>query len=84
MTLVNHQKEKALAYLRSKLLPDILAEVYAHREDAIWVERQHFGLGLAVRNSLREGGFEEDDQTLDHEWSALVVAAAEQAQGDQT
>lgn len=83
MTLTKNQKEEAIAYLWSKISLNILSEVYAHRDDPDWLVNQHFGLGLAVRNALRHGGFQWDDQTLDNVWPALVVAVAERAMGRQ-
>jgi hypothetical protein len=47
----------------------------------------HFGLGLQVRNTLREGDFTWDDITLDGEWAGLIREAARryvESTGDQT
>jgi hypothetical protein len=42
-----------------------------------WHHASHFGLGLRVRNSLREAGFKWDDVWLDEHWVELVEEAAE-------
>lgn len=72
-------EKEAINYLRTQMSLEILWEVYIHRNDSAWLNRQHFGLGLWVRNTLRAAGFEWDDLTLDAKWPALITAMVEQA-----
>lgn len=77
MTLTNTQKEAAIDYLLKNASREALQLVYRQREQPDWWIEYHFSLGQWVRKALREGGFTRDDQTLDSEWPALIVAAAE-------
>lgn len=78
MTLSDVEKE-AINYLRSQVSLEMLWEVYTHRNDPTWLARQHFGLGLWTRNTLRAAGFAWDDLALDARWPVLIAAIVEQA-----
>jgi hypothetical protein len=84
MPLSNFQRELAIEYLVDHTPDETLREVYEltiNPEGTGWPTIEHFGLGLWVRNVLREGGFGWDDQTLDGVWAELIAEAARRMAG---
>lgn len=81
MPFTTAQKQQAIQYLLVHTPKSTLQEVYELKqgEGTGWPSQQHFGLGIWVRNALREGGFAWDDQTLDNEWAELIAEAAERS-----
>lgn len=76
MTVLSTEKQ-AIKYLIEQASDEILRQVYElQQSNPDWVINHHFGLGLWVRNTLREGGFKWDDLTLDSRWGSLIAAAA--------
>lgn len=75
----SHIEKEAINYLRTQVSLEILWEVYTHQNDPTWLARQHFGLGLWTRNTLRAAGFAWDDLALDARWPVLITAMVEQA-----
>lgn len=81
MTTLQVEREPAIAYLVEQTPAETLRKVYeivTDGEGTGWPALQHFGLGMWVRNRLRER-FAWDDVTLDREWSSLIEAAARRA-----
>ena len=69
------QREAAIAYLIEQSTEEILHNAYNRSEGDAWITMHHFGLGIWVRNKLRER-FDWDDVTLDQEWAGLIQEAA--------
>ncbi len=76
MTVLSTEKQ-AIKYLIEQASDETLRQVYELQQiSPDWAINHHFGLGLWVRNTLREGGFTWDDLTLDSKWGPLIAAAA--------
>src|SRR5262245_33576464 len=67
------ERARAAAYLARWPPRSVLHELRAGRFDPV---QQHFGLGLAVRNALRGGGFHWDDVAFDEAWFDVAGEAA--------
>jgi hypothetical protein len=66
-------RDRAIHFLAGAIPAEILDNVRM-----LMLNRQtasHYGLGLRVRNSLREAGFGWSDQYLDENWWGLVEEA---------
>jgi hypothetical protein len=74
----NEEKERAIQYLMDNIPEDCLKKVHdkIQKEGLEWMISKHFELGMYVRNSLREGGFDWDPTLLDDTWSELIRIAA--------
>ncbi len=86
MILHHPKKEEAINYLLDKTPPETLGEIYhlmTSEGSKDWPTQQHFGLGLWVRNTLRQK-FERDDQTLDSKWASLIETAAKRVMPGQS
>ena len=72
------EEEKAIQYLMNNIPEDCLKKVWIKiQSDGLdWMISRHFELGMYVRNSLREGGFDWDPTLLDDTWSDLICKAA--------
>ena len=64
--------EEAIAYLADNLDEELLKEISGKEPEDLF----HFGLGIKVRNLLREK-FDWNDIVLDELWDSLVVKAAD-------
>jgi hypothetical protein len=72
------ERDQAIRFLADTIPPETLSNVrmlMANRQTP-WHIASHFGLGLYVRNSLREAGFKWSDVYLDDNWWQLVEEAA--------
>jgi len=74
----NSDKEAAIQYLIESIDDERLQEFWdkAQNQDDMWRIKLHYGFGIFVRNSLREGGFNWDDIILDGYWYDLIFEAA--------
>ena len=74
----NEEKERAIQYLMDNIPEDCLKKVHdkIQKEGLEWMISKHFELGMYVRNTLREGGFDWDPTLLDDTWSELIRIAA--------
>jgi hypothetical protein len=72
------EKEKAIQYLMDNIPEDCLKKVWdkIQSEGLDWMISKHFELGMYVRNTLREGGFDWDPTLFDDTWSELIRIAA--------
>ena len=72
------EKEKAIQYLIDNIPEDCLKKIFdkIQSEGLDWMITMHFELGMYVRNTLREGGFNWDPMLLDDIWSELICKAA--------
>lgn len=70
--------EQAVQFLARQIPPEILSDVWMLMQNkrTPWHLASHFGLGLRVRNSLREAGFKFGDVWMDEHWWELVEEAA--------
>jgi hypothetical protein len=73
--ILTEQRRAAISYLLSAIQPDTLKEIYHLIEQPGWPGDYHFGVGIFVRNYLRQK-FNWDEQTLNAEWSSLIGEAA--------
>ncbi|WP_440946365.1 hypothetical protein ACSAZL_20295 [Methanosarcina sp. T3] len=65
--------ENAINYLASNMPADILKETFEKFEQNLdFAVEGHFGLGIYVRNLLREGGLDWGDMELDENWFYLL------------
>jgi hypothetical protein len=73
--------EPAVQFLTQQIPPETLADVrmLMQNKQTPWHLASHFGLGLRVRNSLREAGFKFGDIWLDDHWFEMVEEAAVRA-----
>ena len=78
--------ERAVLFLAREIPPEVLTDVrmVMQNKQTPWHHASHFGLGLQVRNALREAGFTWDDVWLDGHWYELVEAAAQRTTNAQT
>ena len=72
------ERERAIQFLTHRIPPEVLADVQMlmQNKQTPWHHAGHFGLGLGVRNSLREAGFKWSDVWLDDHWHELVEEVA--------
>jgi hypothetical protein len=71
------EMERAVRHLMEKIPRSTLEQVWRKmQEDPGWWVLAHHGFGTGIRNTLREGGFTWDAQTLDGTWMMLVGEAA--------
>ena len=72
------EKERAIQYLIENIPEDCLKKIFdkIQNEGLDWMITMHFELGMYVRNTLREGGFDWDPMLLDDIWSDLICIAA--------
>jgi hypothetical protein len=69
--------ESAVNYLASSMPENILRKTFdLFQQDIELVSREHFGLGMDVRNFLRRGGFDWGDIELDENWIYLLWKAS--------
>jgi hypothetical protein len=78
ITQTSEQRERAVQFLAHQISPEILSDVrmLMQNKQTPWHLAAHFGLGLRVRNSLRDAGLTFDDVWLDDHWFELVEEAA--------
>ena len=71
------EKKKAIQYLIEKIPAKTLEEVAMDMKEngSDWWVVHHHGFGMAVRNLLREGGFDWNSIDLDEVWIELVEKA---------
>jgi hypothetical protein len=71
-------RENVVHFLANQIPQVLLADIrmLMQNKQTPWHLAAHFGLGLRVRNSLREAGFGFDDVWLDDHWFELVEEAA--------
>jgi hypothetical protein len=70
------EREQAIQFLAGAIPKEALANVLMlmQNKQSPWHQAAHFGLGLRVRNALREAGYRWSDQYLDDHWHELVQA----------
>jgi hypothetical protein len=70
-------RDRAIHFLAGAIPAEILDNVrmLMLNRQTPWHLASHYGLGLRVRNSLREAGFGWSDQYLDENWWGLVEEA---------
>jgi hypothetical protein len=67
------EHDNAVSFLRKKLSPRDLGTIkYKMKTNPDWFKQQQYGVGLHVRNLLREGGFGWGDSLLYQEWKSLI------------
>ena len=72
------EKERAAIHLLDRIPQATFQTILARMKDdpASWWVPAHFGLGLTVRNHLRNAGFRWSDTALDDHWHEIVEMAA--------
>jgi len=77
----DEEKERAICYLIKKIPQRTLREInsYIQKEGSDWAIKQHFELGLDIRNTLRNGKFDWDDVLFDNLWAELTEEAVRRA-----
>lgn len=72
------EQEQAIQFLARSIAPEVLANVrlLMQNKQNPWHHANHFGLGLHIRNLLREAGLKWTDVWLDDHWNELVESAA--------
>jgi len=72
------EREQAIRFLAESIPQETLANVrmLVQNRQTPWHHASHFGLGLRVRNSLREAGFRWSDAYMDDHWHEFVEEAA--------
>jgi len=72
------ERDDAIRLLARAIPRETLANVLmlVRNKQTPWQLASHFGLGLQVRNALRETGFKWSDAYLDEHWHELVEQAA--------
>jgi hypothetical protein len=69
--------ENAVDYLASGIPENVLKEAFdLFQQDVKLVSREHFSLGMDVRNFLRSGGYDWGDIELDENWIFLLWKAS--------
>jgi len=70
-------KKGAVRYLIDHIPAETLEEVaeIIKKEGPDWEVHHHYGIGIDVRNLLREGGFLWDAIELDDVWAGLIEKA---------
>jgi hypothetical protein len=74
--------ENAIYYLASNIPEDVLKEAFEKfKQNFDFVGKEHFGLGMDVRNLLYREGFELGGTGLDENWVYLLWKASENVCG---
>jgi hypothetical protein len=75
------ERDQAIRLLAGSIPEETLANIrmLMLNKQTPWHLALHFGLGLRVRNALREAGFNWRDGYLDDHWRQLVEQAAQVA-----
>ena len=70
------ERTRAVTYVRKELSPNLINTIKEGlKREPNFLQSQHFGLGVSIRNLLRVGGFKWDDLTLDQQWRGIVSEA---------
>ena len=69
------QTKRSSNHLIEQGTEKILRNADNRSEGDVWVTTHHFGIGIWVRNELRER-FDSDDVTLHQAWDGLIHEAA--------
>jgi hypothetical protein len=73
------ERDQAIRLLADKIPKETSVNILMQMQNkqTSWHNASHFGLGLQVRNSLREAGFKWSDVYLDDHWHELVEETAQ-------
>ena len=73
------ERDEAIQLLAETIPKETLANILMlmQNKQTPWHHASHFGLGLQVRNALREGGYNWSDVCLDDHWHELVEETAQ-------
>ena len=73
------ERDQAIRLLAGKIPKETSANILMlmQNKQTPWHHASHFGLGLQVRNALREASYNWGDVYLDDHWHELVEEAAQ-------
>ncbi|GEM_PF-2116808 len=67
--------DKAIEIIRKELSPAMIDQILKGIDDPDYEGKQHFGVGLWVRNTLRENGIDWNDIAMDSLWYEILRRA---------
>jgi hypothetical protein len=83
LSISDEERRRAIQHVATNVPKETLLQIYEKiSRDPDWLIMHHFGIGIGIRNLLREGGFAWDDTTLDREWEPITLEAVRTAYGN--
>ncbi len=78
MQLEDTEKEKAVNEIAKSMKKSSLKRIkkLREKEGELWWKKYHYSYGLEVRKTLRDAGFNWEEETVDAFWPLLAEEAA--------